>query len=57
MEAYCYFIISSSEMARGEGQFVKVCGKNLLNKKLQGGPAGEENPGFLCASYVFFSEM
>lgn len=34
---------------------MKVCGKGLRNENLQGGPAGEENPGPLCTVPTFFA--
>lgn len=34
---------------------MKVCGKGLRNENLQGGPAGEENPGPLCTVRTFFA--
>ena len=38
-----------------EGKSVKVCGKDLRNENLQGGPAGEEDPGPLCTVRTFFA--
>lgn len=32
---------------------MKVCEKGLRNENLQGGPAGEENPGPLCTVFTF----